>query len=468
MENENTHIFNVGDIVVGNDPSFYRITREGFIGVVLYSYGDAIKIIGINQELDRFTYGNRVFLVERDYFDNYTIDNQKVELGDLSQSIQDIVKYIVTDSRNRVANVNYDFVASNVYGEIDFNTFTTGTPVPGLEFSYTRTGASIGSMVVDEDEFTTADHELDCDDDISGDDLPYRDYGRKKILFAKNNFNTDIIQSKRAFGVELEAYAHSNNSIVDIAGDIDYTVGITGDGSLKEKGFELQFPLVNGNYAEELIKETTGILKRHESFVDATCGFHVHLQSKADEHTFVFIQRLMFVATIFDDVIMSFLPKSRRENRYCKPLSSYINLDRLLKAKTKIDLDRIWYKGYYDSSIKDEKTRKYSDTRYYGFNFHCYLSKYKHLEIRHHTGTINAEKILHWANLHTLILDAVRKSVKCCSDINNWSKKDMFLSLYDKKYETGNLDKATEVLFDFIGLSDSSRQHFLSRQVRFK
>ena len=309
--------------------------------------------------------------------------------------------------------------------------------------------------------------ESDNDEDCG--DIPCRDYDNKFIISKyKNNLNTDIVQSKRGFGVEIEAYGQSYSSIEDIADQIDHKIGISGDGSLGNRGFELQFPLINGLQAEKLVKDTCKILSENTATVNSDCGYHIHLQCLPNEQSFVFIQRLMFVATIFDDVIMSFLPEARRRNRYCQSLRNYINLDEIARAKNKQDLELIWYKTYNKQNIRRRKNGKYDDSRYYGFNFHAYLSKMKHLEIRHHTGTLNADKMLHWANLHTLLLDAIHREIDIESDLTKWEFRDVMIKLFDSNFSRNpKLKEKTDFLFNFIGLSEKSKDHFIKRQNKF-
>lgn len=299
--------------------------------------------------------------------------------------------------------------------------------------------------------------------------VPCRDYEDNKIISTRlSNKQTRIMQSMRGFGVEIEGYGKSYGHIKDIASEIDYRIGISGDGSLNNsRGFELQFPLINGRQAEAMVEDCCKTLKEKLTRVDSSCGYHVHLQCLPNESSFVFIQRVMLLAVIFDDVIMSFLPYSRRQNRYCQTVRNYIKIDQLLQAKNKQELELLWYKDYNKINIRNRKQGKYDNSRYYGFNFHCYLSKMKHLEVRHHSGTINADKILHWANLHTLLLDFAHKSVDMSEEKQNSLTKEL-LNLYDINLESKELDEKTDVLFNLIKLSPEGRDYFRKRQNRFR
>lgn len=312
-------------------------------------------------------------------------------------------------------------------------------------------------------------HNFSFEDDEDIMEMPWRDYDSGRFISMNKANNTPkIVQSFRGFGVEIEAYGPRYKDIQHIAEDIDHRIGISEDGSLNDMGFELQFPLINGLKAEKMVKHTCAVLAENKAKVDETCGYHLHLEALPQEQGFKFIQRAMFVTTAFEDVIRSFIPVTRRSNRFCFPLRSFMNLDILCMASSKEDLELIWYRTYNKPEIRKKKEGKYDSSRYNGFNFHCYLSKMKHLEVRHHTGTLNCDKILHWANLHTLLLDAIRRECQSHSNINSWPLKAIFMDIFDKSKSKSNLKEVTTALFDFIKLSGESQAYFLDRQVEFK
>lgn len=299
-------------------------------------------------------------------------------------------------------------------------------------------------------------------------DIPERSYESIKLTNKlKRNRLTNIIQSDRGFGVEIELYNRSMKNINLLCKDIDSEIGVSKDGSLNNNGFELQFPLINGKNAEIMVNKTCNILADYDCFTDQTCGYHLHLECERGEKSFPFIQRLMFISYIFENVINSFISKTRRENRFCDKIENYISIDNILDSENKSDLEQIWYKTSNKRNIRARKRGKYDESRYHGFNFHCYFSK-DHLEVRHHSGTINKEKILHWANLHTLLLDFVKREVELSSDINKWGLKDKLLSLYDDGFANDKLYENTLYMFDLIGLSSESRDYFIKRQNNFK
>jgi len=311
------------------------------------------------------------------------------------------------------------------------------------------------------------DYESQRDDDESG-DIPYRDYDTKKYIFrTKSNKGTAILQSTRGFGVELECLGDSFSGVVRTVNDLESIIGVSRDGSINGSfGFELQLPLVNGLEAERLVNNTCDTLRDYKNSVDDSCGYHIHLQSLRSERNHAFIQRLMFTTMIFDDVIKSLIPAKRSKNHYCKSIRNYMDIDNIVNSYNIELLEQLWYRDYNKRNIKRRKSNKYDEARYFGFNFHCYFAKSKHLEVRYHSGTINAEKILHWANLHTLLLDYVKKEVESEKNIKLWKSKDYLISLYDTTFGGQDISEKTKIFFELIGLSDNSKQYFINRQSK--
>lgn len=308
------------------------------------------------------------------------------------------------------------------------------------------------------------DNDDDNDNEDTHEDPPYIEYKKSGTLLRnKENKNTTILQSQRGFGVEIECIAEKYSDYGYIADQLKEGIGMSGDGSLGDRGFELQLPVLNGKNGEEIVTDTCKMLKNNGCYVTNDCGYHLHIKKGINENKFEFIQKLMFILYIFDPVIMSFVPKNRRVNHYCQRLSKYIRLNDIMEAKNLDDLEMIWYNTSNQFEIVDRKQTKYDNSRYYGFNFHSYFSN-GHLEIRHHSGTINPEKILHWVNLHTLLIDAVKK-IK--GDLKSWKRLQEFLSTYDNDFNDESIDKGTKLLFDFIELNDKSKDYFLARQKKF-
>lgn len=120
--------------------------------------------------------------------------------------------------------------------------------------------------------------------------------------------------------------------------------------------------------------------------VNSTCGTHVHfdMRHKTESEATTYGKRV----ARWINALRSILPRSRRENYYC---SAAIN-------------------------------NVYGGSRYSFVNLHAYR-KYGTLEIRGHSGTINAKKILNWIKLcDAIMLSRIRLTERSSLDHNNMVK----------------------------------------------
>ncbi len=270
----------------------------------------------------------------------------------------------------------------------------------------------------------------------------------------------EIVRSKRIFSCEIEALSPMRDYATKLGSKLPKEMGIGSDGSISGSGygFEIQTPRLSGTSGEELIHRATSVVKSVKASINETCGMHIHLDGKGiiklDRKAYpVELIQLWKSYIVFEDVLLSFLPYSRRHNDFCRPLSSSFHLTELDTADTLFDVEKILYKENTYSEIRSQKGQHYNPSRYFGVNFHSLLA-HGHLEIRFHSGTINPKKILEWANLHILIMDACEK-------------REMMPELLREAQGTSRLTEKTALLFDIIGLAQPSRQYFLSRQRKF-
>ncbi len=153
----------------------------------------------------------------------------------------------------------------------------------------------------------------------------------------------------------------------------------------------------------EVVTKVCKVLAKHNAYVNSTCGLHVHVDARRrDQHkmfaNLVKAQKLLF----------SMVPQSRKENGYCDVNDSGLSMDS--------------YEG-----------------RYWGINPASY-EEHKTIEVRLHSGTVNAKKIINWINLLQKIAYA-RKMIQIDS-------------LYD--------------LTSTVELSDDLIQYIKTRVTKFK
>lgn len=282
------------------------------------------------------------------------------------------------------------------------------------------------------------------------------------VLAWTSNPAGEVVKSPRIFSSEIECILPSSTDIYRLSAGIPKECGISGDGSIhtdEGAGVEIQTPKLKGAKGEELVHLITDQLKEIGASVNKSCGLHIHLDGKgiveASRREYpVALLQLWKAHLIFEDSIMSFLPYERRVNDFCRPMRDSFSVSQINGCESLLDIEKLWYKERTYSSIKSSKNHHYHSSRYFGVNFHSLLG-HGHLEIRYHSATTNPRKILEWANLHALIMDAA-------------SKKSFTEDFLRDAQATSALNDKTEMLFDRIKLAESSRQYFRARQKKFR
>lgn len=278
------------------------------------------------------------------------------------------------------------------------------------------------------------------------------------------------------FSCEIECYGKNKKATAEMSRKISRDIGIAHDGSLSSNiGFpiELQTPILKGKRGEILVAETCTTLVDMGFKIDRTCGTHIHLDGgkifrKAEGRPAELISLYLFYR-LFENVIESFLPSTRRNNRYCsKFISGAVHNDNEITIESmdmtfqvmdniqNLDMFQMyWYKQGNMDGVRKNQNYRYTTSRYFGANFHSLL-KDNHFEIRYHSGTLNYEKILYWIDLHGNIMKACQDGV---------ITEQMIKDLYAKNY---SLDDLTHHMFGMIKLNDDTREYLLDRQARFK
>lgn len=264
-----------------------------------------------------------------------------------------------------------------------------------------------------------------------------------------------IITSTRPFGVEIETQYHNDIKAQEVKDNLPAGIQWGSDGSIRGHGVELRTPILSGKSGEDVITALCSLIKPKSFTVDSSCGYHLHidvLDAKNDKLRHFKNVWLFYMA--FEDVLLSFLPKSRRNNNYCLPLRTDYHYKEIKDAQIIEDLEKIWYRVPEKKDLKNEKNERKHHSRRRGINLHTMFA-FNHIEIRFHSGTINARKILEWANLHLTIIDGIFKGDIDVGRLNYMNN------------QTDITDK-TENFFAMVGLPKSSRAYFIARQELFE
>ena len=296
----------------------------------------------------------------------------------------------------------------------------------------------------------------DDSQDTTG-EIPERSFSTADLPQFQSTTAGLFITSQRIFSAEIEAYYPDTDILADVCNELPRAFGVSSDGSLNENGVEFQTPKLQGEAGEQSIIDTCRILNANDFTADRSTGLHIHLDGKGlipktrTKTNPRAIKEMWMFYLLYEDVLMSFLPPSRRTNRFCSLLKNDFHLAEIQACNNLVALERLWYRTQKHGDIKKRKAEKYDSSRYAGVNIHSLLAN-GHIEIRYHSGTINSTKILEWVNLHQTILDlAVAGDSISAGNV---------ASLCDLKEKTTKF-------YEQLRLPTRARQYFTARQQLF-
>lgn len=186
------------------------------------------------------------------------------------------------------------------------------------------------------------------------------------------------IGSRRKYGVELEISGCNNHA--GLRGNTVF--GVKYDGSLSG-GKEFVSPILQGDEGLTTIDNLCEYGKTHNWTVDSSCGYHLHCDcSDLDP---VKLRRLAYAYVLTEQLWKRFVSKKRSRNTYCKSggcSAAYIR-------------NNDW------EDILNE-----AGDRYVWLNWVAYRQHHT-VEVRLHSGTVNAVKVSNWVKVHLRFIDAV-------------------------------------------------------------
>ena len=206
----------------------------------------------------------------------------------------------------------------------------------------------------------------------------------------------------RTFGVEFEIPTEftrermvnelrRQNIAVTDTGDTGTHVVSSGwkivhDGSIQPHGWECVSPILKGMEGFQQVLNFCAAIKNMGLDVEednTSCGFHVHVGCDGLDGNAV-AKLIRFHNHIEQQGLLECLPRSRRNNSYCKSTKPEI----LEAAK--------------NGPITFEEVRRRSADRYVALNMFGRCADYKTVEFRRHSATVEGPKALAWIilNLH--------------------------------------------------------------------
>ncbi len=226
------------------------------------------------------------------------------------------------------------------------------------------------------------------------------------------------LDATRTFGIELEAFGVERHIVCDAlnaAGIVCVVEGynhstrsywkIVNDGSIQgEHSFELVSPPLAGSEGVKQVETVCKVLHSLGVKVNKSCGTHVH--HGAGDLTLAQWQSLCKYFLRYEETMDTIMPKSRRadkelgwrETDYCKAV-----------RRRFADLHDAFTKIASATTLHELADIFCGNDRYHTLNMTAFW-RHGTVEFRQHSGTIDAEKILHWVSLtQCLIVRAMRK-----------------------------------------------------------
>jgi len=197
------------------------------------------------------------------------------------------------------------------------------------------------------------------------------------------------------------------------------------DGSIDDdNGFEINTSPAHRDTFKEQITEWGELFRISEAKPNSSCGLHIHIS--ANDFDWLDIKKLVKLYERIELALFSLVPKSRRNNRYCRPCGERFTggLDSIsdIDSKYRLQLELIGNtylnprdytvsKRIKDSEKRDtifyfpsNKKERRPDARYMALNLHSWLYR-KTIECRLFNGTVTPSNIINWAYLWEAILN---------------------------------------------------------------
>ena len=234
----------------------------------------------------------------------------------------------------------------------------------------------------------------------------------------------------RKFGIEIEAYNCTREKLANELRAAGIDVAVEGynhttrnhwklvtDSSLTGNNtFELVSPVLEGETGLKELEKVCWVLEYCDVKVNDSCGLHIHMDAADfDLQTW---KNLTLSYKHLERVIDSFMPQSRRQNYYCKGMSSISAAD-IQAAQNIHDLQAA-----------------FGNNRYRKVNLEAY-ARHRTVEFRQHSGTTNFTKMENWIRFLNGLITFAKAGIVGTTSLDNIpfldEKQKLFYKLRTKK-----------------------------------
>lgn len=182
---------------------------------------------------------------------------------------------------------------------------------------------------------------------------------------------------------------------------LDKNIGYSTDGSIGDRGIEIRTSPLSGKKLENMLSGIGKLFKEGDIKATIACGLHIHVDMNRDFK--------IPGSNITDGIKLWYLV------RLYRAIDPWINL--IIAPRRRNGNYSHSFDPNYDKRLSTKPSNRESypfndlQTKYYGVNVRYLGNDFsnKHIEIRYHQGTVNSKEVLHWANLHTNLIDSFSK-----------------------------------------------------------
>ena len=171
-------------------------------------------------------------------------------------------------------------------------------------------------------------------------------------------------------------------------------------------GLEAVSPVLEGEEGLRQVATVCNALAAAGAQVDRTCGYHVHLD--VADFELRHFKNLVKLWVKFEDVFDTFQPPSRRNNanHYC--MSNLARFGMIYDGPSQSETCRRAFEAIEAADSMHALGELFS-SRYHKLNVQAYF-RHRTIEVRHHAGTINADKAVNWVRLMMEVYETARKA----------------------------------------------------------
>lgn len=252
---------------------------------------------------------------------------------------------------------------------------------------------------------------------------------------------THQMNQQRTFGIEIEFIGSRNDAhrairskgiACEVEGYNHRTVSywkLTTDASV-DNGYELVSPVLQGDAGLADLKKVCEALAEANCTVNRSCGLHIHLDAGSE---FSAIKNFTKLYIKHEEALDSIMPPSRRGSGAQYVRSNLQRHNSMEQALTQLNRA---------GTMEELSSAVCSRNRYHKLNTESYWN-YGTIEVRHHSGSVEYEKISNWI----LLLQGMFDTAEECSQVRPQGSQLANVLKYAKSRKVTNFYKKRAAQF---------------------